>query len=146
MKKLLKVLVFAIIALGVAAAVWLGIIDPKRVKAEARNLTYDARRVAADLASGPSGPSSGAQQSASQCRHNLSRLETAKRAVNSRGGFATGTVSWDAVLSEIREWGGRRPVCPSGGGYSLNSLEMLPTCSVSANGTIETADDHIIKR
>lgn len=80
-------------------------------------------------------------QAVSVCRQNLRRLESAKRAVATRKGLSTGTVSWDDVLKEM---GGKRPVCPSGGEYTLGSLEYLPRCSIGAGGTPDTKDDHAI--
>lgn len=80
---------------------------------------------------------------ASACRHNLRRIESAKRAIASRTGVATGAVSWDAVL---REMGGPRPVCPKGGEYRLGTLEQLPTCTIGANHTAPKEDDHAILR
>ncbi len=82
------------------------------------------------------------EQAAETCRQNLRRIESAKRAVASRVGVAAGSVSWDRVLQEM---GGQMPVCPKGGSYTLGTLELLPKCSIGANGTPDPKDDHLIK-
>lgn len=81
-------------------------------------------------------------QAAAICRQNLRRIESAKRAVASRLGIATGSVSWDQVLKEM---GGKMPKCPKGGEYTLGTLDQLPRCSIGANGTPDTKDDHLIR-
>lgn len=143
MNALRKILLLGFIAAVVGAAVWLGFIDPRRVRAGARNAVNDLRHISGQVIESPRGPATSAMQAAGACRQNLRRLESAKRAIHSRGGFATGAVSWDAVLAELRTG---RPVCPSGGEYRLGTIEQLPTCTVGGNGTAEADDDHAIRR
>ncbi len=143
----------ALVAVLVVIAVAAGIIDPRslrqrlpdsesisdlktRAQREKVKLEAEAARLAA------TGPSANEVQMAEQCRQNLRRIESAKRAIATRTGVAVGAVSWDSVLKEL---GGVMPKCPKAGTYSLRSLEQLPTCSVGANGTPEPGDDHQIR-
>src|SRR5690606_25625414 len=128
-----KIILLAFIAIVIGAAAYLGVINPKKVEAQARGALYSAKGIAGDLGSAPSGPSQSAQQSAAACRENLKRIESAKRALASRQGVTVGAISWDAIKKEL---GGQIPKCAGGGSYSINSLEMLPTCSIGGAGTV----------
>jgi hypothetical protein len=144
MKGFLKFSAIILLGVGLLGAIYVGLIDPRRVKVQARNALSNVGSAAAGALSSGS-PGAGRTNSpavAEECRQNLRRLESAKRALASRGMFATGSVSWDAVVKEL---GGRRPACPAGGTYHLGTLQQLPTCSVAGGGTVDSRDDHVIK-
>jgi len=142
LRKLATLAVWCLVALGVAVAIWLGVIDPKKLKLKAELAAQNVKRETVDvLAAGPAGTSGDAKACAVACRGNLRRIESAKRALHSRGMFATGSVSLDAVSKEMRGI----PKCPCGGTYALGSLEQLPSCSKASSSTTDPADDHILR-
>ncbi|AXA36229.1 MAG: hypothetical protein D6691_08195 [Candidatus Hydrogenedentota bacterium] len=96
-------------------------------------------------------------QAAQACRENLQRIQTAKRRVAEKRATTTGVATWEEVLREMYpQYASRRfdptfvqqlmPRCPAGGVYELGRLEELAKCSVGANGTVDSADDHVIYR
>ncbi len=143
LKTAFKVFLFLFVVVVLLAAWALGILKPSELKTQTKNAISNTKREATQFVTEGGTLSGNAIDCANACRGNLRRIESAKRSLHSRGMFATGSVSWDAV---VKEMGGKAPKCPCGGTYRLGTLEMLPTCSISANGTAAPDDDHIIKQ
>lgn len=87
------------------------------------------------------GSGSGDPAKASQCRDNLRRIETAKRAAANALMIEVGDVPLDKVKEAI---GGGWPSCPDGGRYSVNALNFVPTCSIGPGKASDPNDDHLI--
>jgi hypothetical protein len=144
MKGLVKFGIVTTVLVGGGLGIYLGYINPDWLRGQARMAGARTAGAAANLVnSATSGaPRLGSTECAAACRENLRRIEGATRAIHRRGQFATGTFTWSAVEREL----GSRPVCPCGGTYSLGDTETLPTCSIAGGGTVDTADDHVVKR
>ncbi len=133
------------IALVIAAAYYFGILDWQETET---TLRVKASQASAELRSGVSelgstpGTSGSAVAQARECRANLRRIESAKRAAADKRGVSVGSIGWDAVESEL---GGDRPECPAGGRYTLGTLEVTVRCSVGSNRSTDKADDHHLK-
>ena len=143
-KKVLKRIAFWLVLAVIGAGVYFVFLhgasrqDLRNLESRARFALQNAESQTVGALQGENKPSASAAEQAAACRQNLSRIESAKRALASRGMFATGDVSLDAVA---REMGGSLPRCPSGGQYHLGSLEQLPTCSIGGNKSPDNADD-----
>lgn len=64
------------------------------------------------------------------CVSNLQTIEWAKNkwaAVNNKN---SNDVPQDSDLFGINSWWNTKPVCPSGGSYTLGNVATLPTCSI----------------
>ncbi|MDK2970967.1 MAG: hypothetical protein PWP23_722 [Candidatus Sumerlaeota bacterium] len=144
MKSLLKFSLVVTVVVGGGLAIWLGFLDPEWLRAKAKTAVYQTKDAAAHLAAEAttSTPRLNSTSCAADCRANLRRIEAAKRALQSRGQFATGSFTWGSIEREL----GARPVCPCGGTYSLGNTQMLPQCSIAGGGTVDTADDHVLKK
>jgi hypothetical protein len=144
MKPLLKrvlVVIVILIAGLVVAAYYLGILDWQSTETELRLAADRARAgVQSELSISPA-TSGNPVENAKVCRENLRRIESAKRVAAEKHNITVGAVSWDYVLDEL---GGQKPVCPSGGSYTLGSREVLCRCSVGSNHTQDKEDDHIL--
>lgn len=103
-----------------------------------------------------SAPAIGNLEQARQCRENLHRIQAAKRKAAQDRGNALGAITWEEVLQAmypnyvIRRMSPSQinaliPKCPSGGTYSVGTLEEVPRCSVAGNNTLSVEDDHIIR-
>jgi len=107
------------------------------------NAAHSAEAAAENLDLGGGRTGVGGPAAATQCRENLTRIHTAKLSIRSKSGIEVKDVSMDAVMKEM---GGKMPKCPSGGTYSIGSMQSLPTCSVGANGNTDGTDDHLIRK
>lgn len=132
-----------VVAAIVGGLAYFGVFSPAQMEQAGREAFYEAKKAAgaaADLL-----PDARAKDpaAASACRENLKRIETAKRAVAQRQGLAAGTVSVADICREL----GRDtlPACPSGGVCTVGGIGQLPVCSIGANGTSDTNDDHLIR-
>lgn len=81
-------------------------------------------------------------QAARQCRANLRTIENAKRKVAQEKGKAFGRLTWSDLMAEFP--GHRIPRCPAGGEYTLNDIGMMPRCTIGANETVRSEDDHLL--
>lgn len=138
-KVILGLLILAVVGLGI---LW-GIIDPREIRDAAHNKVAGATGSVKSALAVDSSVSPAAAQRAALCRENLKRIESAKRAIHSRGGFATGAVSWTEVEAHF---GGalQVPRCPGGGEYYLGTMEQMARCSIGGNGTPDRGDDHLV--
>lgn len=95
-------------------------------------------------------------EAARVCRENLHRLQAGKRKTAFDRGQNVGSVTWEEVARTLNpgKLSGRPtaqqlmmfiPKCPSGGTYSLGTLEEVPRCSIGGNNTLTLEDDHIIR-
>ncbi len=140
--KIRNLVIFGFVAALIAAAFFLGILDWNRIRP---TISQTAKNISAEVGAGnlldtPSQVTKSTSSSAAKCRDHLRRIETAKRAVASKTGINIGSVSWDAVIKELK----RKPKCPNGGTYKLGNHQVLARCSIGANGTSAGADDHLI--
>jgi hypothetical protein len=131
-------------AIVLAALFITGVLDWNRTKTKARvelnrRLANASEAVSLEISTQPAPPQE--VRMAEQCRRNLRRIEGAKRVVAQRRGNSVGSISYDEIKSEL---GREKLVCPKGGRYSINTMEMLPTCSISGQQTSDRADDHIL--
>lgn len=138
MSKFIKILIAVIIVLG-GAFVWIknpGDIQSKilrskaQAKQKAKQMMKSGKATPADI------------EKAKACRQMLERITRAKRAAEQRKGVAGAALTWEEVLPQMNMK--EIPKCPAGGTYSLNPPLQVPSCSISNNRTIDTADDHII--
>jgi hypothetical protein len=135
---------------GILCLFAFGIVDPAQVLAWAR---YAQVTILGKVPRG-SRPT-GDFAKAHVCRENLHRIQTAKRKAGQERGNPVGQVAWDEVLvtmhgAHVRsvstdDRNALMPNCPEGGTYSLGTLEEVPRCSISGNGTNTVQDDHIIR-
>ncbi len=135
-----RFLLLLIVAGALVAAFATGVLNWHNVRGHIIHETYQMEAKLHQVAQSGQ-PTAADLQAAEICRQNLRRLESAKRAIASRGEVTVGTISWDAVLREMK---GQRPVCPRGGTYTLRAIGSLPRCSIETNGTPSPADDHAI--
>jgi len=145
--KAIKFVVMGSVALLLIWGTVTGVIPWRRILGISRtvvgNAAHTAGQAAGNLSTG-GGPSNvGGPAAATQCRENLTRIHTAKLSIRSKTGIEVKDVSWDAV---VKEMGGRMPKCPSGGTYSIGTMQSLPSCSVGANGNTDGTDDHQIRK
>lgn len=133
-----------LVVIGLVIAAYLGLFDWQTAST---SLRVAASNAASEVKSGASvdlsSPKAGgnAIANAQACRANLQRIESAKRTIASKMGITISESSWDAVLKEM---GGKMPVCPSGGKYSLGNNQSNARCSVGSNSTTDKADDHLL--
>jgi len=66
------------------------------------------------------------------CINNLRLIDGAKQEWELVHNKTNGPITWNDILPYIGRDGINSPIprCPSGGVYSLNNLEDLPTCSI----------------
>jgi hypothetical protein len=137
---------FILIALGVAglaAAFYLGILDWGYWRSRTRTqVAVVTSNVTTGLTPTARFSPEQARQNARVCLENLRRIESAKRQAAAKAGV---TVRDVAVADVLPFLGGKMPVCPSGGTYSIMNNQTLPQCSIMGNGTIDKADDHILR-
>lgn len=145
LKLFMKLIVLATVVAGIAAAVYVGLIDTDKLEAEADNLRLSAEHAVGNMMGEikPQPSIRNSPQCAAACRQNLHDIESAKRRLMKSGDFATGTFSWSDIR---REMGGRVPRCPCGGTYSIGTSEQLPSCSIGAGGSTDKRLRHSIKR
>lgn len=82
---------------------------------------------------------------ARSCQGNLRMIAIAKEQWamdNRKAGNDTPTPA-EIVTNYIKGTHGVMPLCPTNGVYTIGSLASWPSCSIAANGTAETIDDHI---
>jgi prepilin-type N-terminal cleavage/methylation domain-containing protein len=82
---------------------------------------------------------------AKACQSNLRMIVSAKEQWamdNMRSGTDTPTAA-ELVSNYIKGTSGTLPECPSGGVYSMGTLNTWPSCSIGTNATTEASDDHI---
>lgn len=140
------VAVVLLIAAIVGAAIYFGVIDSRDITTPARVQASQLSAKASEMvdnigSSGGGATKGGTPKQAAQCRANLKRIESAKKAAAKKSGISVGSISKDKVLKEL---GGKVPVCPVGGSYSLGTLQIQARCSVGGNGTADAADDHLL--
>lgn len=145
MKQKLKL--FGVVG-GILTLFAFGVITPDFVLGWVRYAFYSAK--AKVTGERPLGSLAGAQA----CRENLHRIQAAKRKAAQDRGNSIGAVTWEEVLTAMRgslhgltsdQINALIPKCPDGGTYSIGTLEEVPRCSISGNGTVSSADDHIIR-
>ncbi len=124
MATLKKVLGMVIVIGGVLLAIRMGLIDPGGTQRRARNAVSGVTGAAQGAVVGGSSRHTDAD-CVQACRAALLRIDSAKKRVAQKSGFATGAVSRTALVAEM----GGLPVCPCGGSYTIGSLEQYPTCS-----------------
>lgn len=139
-------IVVVILLLGgaaVGAAFYLGILDWRSAKTQARvQMSGVATEVRSAVDSGlGTGGGKSAAAGAAECRQNLQRIDAAKKTAAQRSGSEVGDISWDKVLEQL---GGKKPVCPSGGTYTLGNLQTNPRCSIGGANTTDRSDDHLL--
>jgi len=137
----MRLSVIAILVVAVVGAlIYFGFISKEDVEQTGRVAVADVKKLGNSITAPVEGVSPQAVAVANQCRENLKRIESAKRAIADSTGRASGAVSWDEVL---RHMGARKPpACPGGGAYSLNTIGTAASCSISGNGTASRDDDH----
>lgn len=140
-------------AAGFGVAVYLGIVDWQDAKTRARvelsNAVGQAQNAVEGVVSGVGSGGTTPRRSdaeearlAAQCRQNLRRIADAKRSVERDRGTVSRELPRGAVLEKL---GGSLPRCPLGGSYRIGPTESLPQCSHAARGTVDQADDHILR-
>src|SRR5437667_7337039 len=80
---------------------------------------------------------------AKSCLENLRSICYAKEQWAVEQKKATSDTPLDTDLYGSANYLRQTPSCPSGGTYSINDLSTFPTCSIGANGTAYTGDDHV---
>ena len=144
-KKLLFVAILVGILLVVGAV--LGLYDWRSAKTtievQASNVVSKVEQAAKISPPGTVKPTGNAVKDAENCRENLRRIQSAKRAVMARGGLTVNDVSIDAVKKEL---GGTVPRCPNGGEYVLGNMQTNVRCTIAGNRTTDPADDHMISK
>lgn len=137
------VVIVLLAAAAVGAAFYLGILDWRSAKTQARvQMSGVATEVRSAVDSGLStGGGKSAAAGAAECRQNLQRIDAAKKVAAQKSGSEVGEVSWSQVLDHL---GGSKPVCPSGGTYTLGNLQTNPRCSVGGANTTDRSDDHLL--
>ena len=113
----------------------------KEVRKEVRSAAYYARYKAMEKTGAL--PALDNLQAARQCRENLARIESAKRAAAEKLNITTGTVPLDAILRLMGL--AALPKCPAGGEYTVGQMGFAAKCSIGGNETTKTDDDHIIQ-
>jgi hypothetical protein len=140
-----KAIILVVIALAVVGGLFAtGHLTRDSAEQLGRRAYYQGRGAVGDVVDtvtsvGPSG--TGDPAKAAQCRDNLRRIETAKRAAGNAMGTAIGDIPMDQLT---RALGGPLPSCPDGGRYRPNALNTLPTCSIGAGSASDANDDHFI--
>ncbi len=138
------VIILIIAGIGVGLAFYFGYLDWNTARTKAQVATSEIVSDAKSELGIASGGSGDPYADAATCRQNIHRIETAKRKVGQRAAGGTiGTVSWDPVVKEL---GGKKPVCPGGGTYTLGSFQEMTRCSIGGNGTaMDEKDDHMLR-
>ena len=75
------------------------------------------------------------------CVNNLHQIHGAKQqwALDENIGAADPAATSVDLSSYLEEW----PSCPAGGNYTVNQIDVKPTCDVGTATTTETWDDHV---
>lgn len=144
LKKTFLLIVFGIVILGIlalVAAYYFGILDWQSTQTDLRVAASQASRNLAEAVEGGGGLSGDPYGEAQKCRENMQRIENAKKRAAQNKGTEIGTVTWDEVLPHLND---KKPVCPSGGVYTLNDLQHNCTCSMGPRGTMDAQDDHLL--
>ena len=140
--KFVKAIVALLIVLLVAAFAT-GLLSPRKTMNQLRVASSQAAAgvgtPSVNLSSGPPAPRE--VEMAKTCCANLRAIETAKKKVAEASGMTMGDASQPAVLKQL---GGKMPVCPKGGTYTIGSNTQMPRCSIAANGTVDATDDHFL--
>ena len=119
-----------------------------------RNIFYRAKGGAAQV--GNTNTPVGNVQHAAICRENLHRIQAAKRKAAFDRGNQVGPITWEEVLHAMPDAPNKgkmtplqiekyMPKCPDGGNYSVGTLEEVPRCSISGQGSLTLEDDHVIR-
>ena len=121
-----------------------GILDFPTVCGWARTAYYKTVGAFGQAASKPARPLHDVEL-ARQCRANLRLIEGAKRSIGEHKTLTTGYgVSWDDINAELKKKKIPLPLrCPAGGTYTLTPLGTNCRCSIGANNTPGTEDDHL---
>ena len=138
MPKAVKIIIAVVVLLG-AVGVWVknpGDIQSKILRSKAK-----AQKKAKSMMNAGKITEESIQK-ARECRQTLERIQRAKRAAEEKRGISGVTVTWEEVLPFMNEK--EIPRCPAGGVYKLSPALQVPTCSISNNRTVDTADDHMV--
>jgi hypothetical protein len=149
MKSKLKWIVAGIIVFGVF---FFGLVDFDNTMGWIRHLYYRVRGSASGI--GSTKPV-GNVRNAGICRENLQRIQAGKRKAAQDRGQQVGAITWEEIVRTMPGIPSGRlsskiinqhiPKCPDGGTYSIGTLEEVPRCAVSGQGTVDASDDHIIR-
>lgn len=140
-----KAIILAVLAIaGLGAAYTMGLFTADDANRLGRDIYYKGKgtvgQAVGTLGSvGRSG--SGDPNKAAECRGNLERIESAKRAVANELAIPSGDVPENRVLAAL---GGSLPVCPDGGRYKINAVGFTPTCSIGVGDPSDPLDDHVL--
>jgi len=147
MKRNTKTLIVAVSVAAIVALLFLfGILKPKDVQYRAESIYYKAKGEV-DRAAGAPIRGEKDPQSAAICRRNLQLIMAAKRTVAAAKGIPGGQgVTWDDVTAELGRKKIKTPLrCPGGGSYTLMPVGTNCVCSIGANNTPSTEDDHLYR-
>lgn len=115
----------------------------EEVLSKARSVGYDAKHLAGKAVGEVGHKTVGSPEQARQCRDNLRRIESAKRAIGSRRQMQTGFIAIDDIC---REMGVKElPRCPAGGEYDVGPLLQTPRCTIGSNYNQDASDDHVLR-
>ena len=142
-------IVYGVIGLVVLGLFVTGIVESETVLGKARYVYYYA---VGKLTSRPAPKN---PEHARVCRENLHRMQAGKRKAAQDRGNQIGAITWEEMLramypnTNVRGMNQAQintliPKCPSGGIYSIGTLEEVPRCSIAGNDTTTLQDDHII--
>ena len=81
---------------------------------------------------------------ANACIANLKQIEAAKQIWADDNNIQENvTVKWENLVPKYLK---QKPVCYTGGSYTIGDLRTPATCSIGNNNTERTRDDHILKK
>lgn len=140
---------YVAIGLAILGLFATGILESEEVLGRARYVYYWA------VGKATSSPQPKNLEHARLCRENLHRMQAAKRKAAQDRGNQIGAITWEETLRAMYPQTNVRsltpvqmnaliPKCPSGGTYSIGTLEEVPRCSIMGNETVTLQDDHII--
>jgi len=132
-----------LVAAVVAGLIYSGVLSRHEVEGAARKALTKTEGVVQEATGGYHGELPQNVNAAAKCRETLKKIEAAKRAVAQKKSQTVGTVPLKEVLDYLG-WQ-KLPACPSGGTYSLNTLERVASCSIGGNQTASAEDDHMIQ-
>ena len=139
----MKISVIVVVIVVVLGLGYFFFLSPSRRKAVNKDLRAGAYRARYEVQKATGAlPVFSNTEGARQCRENLARIESAKRAAAEKLGISAGTVPLDAILQQMNQKA--LPRCPGGGEYAVGGVNFPVKCSVGDNGTKTSEDDHIL--